>query len=231
MTIASPIRPVPEWDLGQTWLTFANGTYHGVIAGVEIQKSDDDLQRYREAIETSQPDIIVETGTRAGGSALWFHREMGLQVVSIDVCPEFTKRGQPPHLGAGIDWIRGSSIANDVVEQVIPHLKGKRVMVSLDSDHHTAHVQAEIRLWSQFVTPGCYLVVEDACFDLFHLNGHTDWARVGGARIPEYGGPLDAIEKTLARPWFTTSAFWRDESLEAITPISHSPCGWWRREE
>jgi cephalosporin hydroxylase len=108
-------------------------------------------------------------------------------------------------------------------------------MVSLDSDHHSAHVQAEIDLLGrQFVTPGCYLVVEDGCFDLFARDGQIDRARVGGSRIPEFGGPLDAIERQLGGDLpnpMTADLFWRDESVEALSPVSHSPCGWWRRHE
>jgi cephalosporin hydroxylase len=101
-------------------------------------------------------------------------------------------------------------------------------MVSLDADHHSHHVQAEIYFWSHFVSPGCYLVVEDACFDAFAAAGHADWARVGGSQIPEVGGPLDAMVK---RGLFADSRFWRDTELEGRTSISHSPCGWWRKHE
>lgn len=218
------LLPVPEWDLGQTWGTFANGTFHGTIQGAEIQKCDDDLLRYTEAIDVSQPDIVVETGTRAGGSAIWF-QQMGLQVVSIDIAPQFT-RGTPNL--PGIQFIRGSSIHPDTILQVAPLLRGKRVMVSLDSDHHSAHVQVEMDTWSEFVSPGCYMVVEDGCFDLFARAGHTDWGRVGGSKIPEYGGPLHAVETTRIAQ---SSEWWRDEMLEKRTPISHSPVGWWRKHE
>lgn len=231
------LSPLSNWDLGQTWGTFAKGTFHGSLGGVEIQKSGDDLARYEEIIDISQPDIIVETGTRAGGSALWFHRALGLQVVTIDVAPAFQKlgspRAEPPYQGPGIEWVRGSSINPGVVGDVLPLLKGKRVMVSLDSDHHSVHVQAEIATWAPLVTPGCYMVVEDACFDLFARAGYPDWARVGGDRIPEYGGALDAMEKQGLgqRVHVDGRSFWRDESVEGITPISHSPCGWWRKHE
>ncbi len=227
------LSPLSNWDLEATWATFTNGTFHGVIAGLEIQKSADDLERYRELVEISQHDIVVETGTRAGGSALWFQRELGLQVVSIDIAPQFT-RGAPDTGGMGrpgVEFIVGGSIDPVVVERVLPMLRGKRVMVSLDSDHHSVHVQKEMAIWSEFVTPGCYMVVEDACFDLFARSGHPDRARVGGSMIPEQGGALDAIERLLAMPTHMASMFWRDEYLENITPVSHSPMGWWRKHE
>jgi cephalosporin hydroxylase len=218
------LRPLPNWDLGETWGTFTKGTFHGVIQGAEIQKSADDLLRYEELIDISQPDIVVETGTRAGGSAIWF-RQQGLQVVSIDIAPQFT-RGEPSQ--PGITFIRGSSIHPVVIGDVMPLIKGKRVMVSLDSDHASAHVQAEMSIWAQFVTPGCYMVVEDACFDLFDRAGQPDWARVGGNSIPEYGGTLHAIETSgIAH----SPMWWRDEALEGRTNISHSPVGYWRKHE
>lgn len=222
------LQPLPNWDLRETLRTFEEGTFHGVIGGVEIQKCDDDLDRYREIIEISQPDIVIETGTRAGGSALWFQREMGLQVISIDIAPEFT-RGVP-YSGPGIQWITSSSINLDSrnSEIVATMTRGKRVMVTLDSDHHSPHVQAEMSIWGPWVTPGCYMVVEDSCFDLFHRAGMSDRARVGGHMIPEIGGDLDAIEKS----GISMSSMWeRDEHVEARTRISHSPVGWWRKND
>lgn len=221
------LSPLPSWSADETWSTFENGTFHGLIAGVEIQKSDDDLHRYRELIEISQPDIVIETGTRAGGSAMWFHRMMGLQVVTIDVRPEWLRKG-PPLKGPGIEWMIGSSIVDQTVAAAQEHIRGKRVMVSLDSDHHSPHVQVEMAIWGPVVSPGCYLVVEDACFDMFDRLGHPEHARVGGGKIPEFGGPLHAIEHSGIEH---SSIWWRDEELEGLTNISHSPVGWWRKHE
>jgi hypothetical protein len=77
------------------------------------------------------------------------------------------------------------------------------------------------------------MVVEDACFDLFHRAGMSDRARIGGSRIPEIGGALLAIEDHVLLPDFGElhGKFWRDEALEGRTPISHSPAGWWRKHE
>ncbi len=231
--MATSLAPVPNWDTDATWATFENGNFHGMIGGLEIQKSADDLERYRELVEISQPDVIVETGTRAGGSAVWFQRELGLQVVSIDRSPQFT-RGKPRATGLGkpgIEFVIGDSADLGVAARVLPLLYGKRVMVSLDADHHEAHVVNEILLWADIVSPGCYLVVEDACFDMFARAGHPDRARVGGSRIPEEGGALAAIERTLGPGGVYADSFWRDEDVEAITPVSHSPVGFWRKHD
>lgn len=232
------LNPLESWDLGKTWNTFPSGTFHGQVMGVEIQKSDDDLERYRELVEISQPDIVIETGTRAGGSALWFHKELGLQVITIDLAPQWGSNGPPwieswgANGGPGASPIHSisgrSSIREELTHEVKPFIEGKRVMVSLDSDHHSSHVQAEMATWGPLVSPGCYMVVEDACFDAFHEFGQSDWARLGGHKIPEIGGPLDALRKSGIEH---SSVFWRDEVLESLTDISHSPCGWWRKHE
>lgn len=228
----SRLNALPSWDLPATWATFENDAFHTDHNGIELQKTLDDLDRYRELIEISQPDIVVETGTRAGGSAAWFRDEMNLRVVTIDVVPPSRRGSGPISLvgsAPGLTVVTGSSIDPNVRDAVLPLLDGKRVMVSLDADHHSVHVQAEIALWAGLVSPGCYMVVEDACFDLFDRAGFPQHARIGGAKIPEYGGALDAIERTLAMPTHLSSLFWRDEALEGRTPVSHSPAGWWRR--
>ncbi len=218
------LQPLPSWDSERTWATFTEGTFHQHIQGVELQKSADDLDRYQEAIETSQPDLVIETGTREGGSALWF-AEQGLQVITIDLLGGAGQQARNRRVHESIWYLGGYSstkLPHAEMEWIRRHCDKKRVMVSLDSDHHTPHVIDEIHLWMEFVTKGCYLVVEDACFDMWE----PDRARVGGARIPELGGPLPAIQESAEH--LLTSGFWRDEAIEGLTGISHSPVGWWR---
>lgn len=217
--------PFPEWDSAKTWETFVSGDAIGEFWGVELQKSVDDLARYHELIEISQPDVIIETGTRDGGSALWFRHTENLEVISIDLAPRAVLLPETE----GIHWVTGSSstqLRPDQLATIAEVVQGKRVMVSLDSDHHAPHVVDEIFLWRQFVTEGCYLVIEDACFDMWKERPTTERARVGGARIPELGGPLVAINEAQAH--LTNAGFWRDAALETLSPISHSPVGWWR---
>lgn len=219
------LLPLPSWSKEQTWATFETGFFHGFVGEVELQKCAEDLDRYDELIQISQPDLIIETGTRAGGSALWFESR-GLQVITIDINPEAGAQARKQKPQANIHYVIGSSINIGRWPDFESMVKGKRVMVSLDSDHLSPHVQAEIGMLAQFVTPGCYLVVEDACFDMFE----PEKARKGGWGIPQYGGPLDAVNKS-ELVWSRASGFWRDEALEGMYPVSHSPCGWWRRND
>lgn len=183
---------------------------------VPMWKSAPDLARYRRIVEDTRPEVVVETGTRWGGTAAWFADTFGVQVITVDVASAPDIRDWP-----GITAVIGSSIAPEIVARVTGMVAGRRCMVTLDSDHHFPHVQAEIRAYGPLVSPGCYLVVEDALGDLVE----PDEARRFGARIPEEGGALPAIEAELiGRPEWV-----RDLDVEGLDPVSHSPFGWWRR--
>lgn len=230
------VFPLPSWDGQGTRDTFLDGTYRTQLPvdalnrrrggqfefGIEIQKHRADLLRYEEAVRSTAPEVIVETGTREGGSARWFHEHLGLRVMSVDI--------QRPHLRwvppsvPGVVYVRGSSVDPNVVDMAALWSAGRRTMVTLDSDHHAPHVVEEIRFWAPLVSPGCHLVIEDGCFDVWE----PQWATIGGSDIPRVGGPLAAINKMLGV--LLDLGFVRDEHIEGRYPISHSPCGWWRRD-
>lgn len=127
--------------------------------GVQVIKFPTDFTLYAEVIYKNKPDFIIETGTKFGGSSLFFADMLSLftengKVISIDNNPKST----PIH--PRIEYMRGSSSDRGVVEQVRKKVSGK-VMVVLDSDHRSFHVKRELRLFNDMVTQGQYLVVED----------------------------------------------------------------------
>jgi cephalosporin hydroxylase len=183
---------------------------------VPMWKSAPDLDRYRHIIEATRPEVVVETGTRWGGTAAWLADTFGVQVITVDIADAPAIRDWP-----GVTAVIGSSIAPEIVARVTELVEGRRCMVSLDSDHHFGHVLAEIRAYAPLVSSGCYLVVEDALGDLVK----PEEARRFGARIPEEGGALPAIEAEL----FDRPGWVRDLDVEGMSPVSHSPFGWWRR--
>jgi cephalosporin hydroxylase len=153
--------------------------------GTPAQKCPLDLWIYQELLFEKRPDLIIETGTYDGGSALFFASLCDLLgdgvVVTIDIEP---RQGRPAH--QRINYLTGSSTAPEIVEQVRSLAAGKAsVLVVLDSDHRRDHVLAELRAYGEFVTSGSYLVVEDT-----NVNGHPV--------APEHGpGPLEAVERFL----------------------------------
>jgi cephalosporin hydroxylase len=152
--------------------------------GVPLQKSPLDCWIYQEIITELRPDLIVETGTDLGGSALFFASICDLvrhgQIVSIDI------RTPPRMAHERIRFIQGDSTSEDVLAQVRTMTRqSTRTMVILDSDHSKSHVHRELDRYREFVTVGSYLVVEDT-----NVNGHPV--------MPEHGpGPFEAVQEFL----------------------------------
>lgn len=172
------------------------------------RKTSEDLDRYAQVLDRTRPDLIVETGTQTGGSALWFARR-GVDVVTVDinldqVAPEARAQQR-------IMWLLGSSTARAVVDAVHQiAAQYRRVMVVLDSDHRAPHVRRELLAYSDLVSPGCYLVVED---------GICRW-------LPGWlSSPLDAIEDLLV----DDHRFIEDTTIEEMHPVTMFPRGWWWR--
>lgn len=187
-------------------------------AGVPVWKTVDDMDRYRRVIGATSPDVIVEAGTRWGGFAAWLADTFDVEVVTIDVDTEVEGR---PESWPGVTFVAGSTIDPAVTTGVARLVDGRRTMVTLDSDHHAPHVEAEIRAYGPMVSAGCYLVVEDGLADLV---GREESRRFG-SQIPSRGGPLKAIARSL----IGNPAWQRDEATENLTPVSHHPAGWWIR--
>ena len=132
--------------------------------GVTTLKNVLDLWIYQEIVHETRPDVVIEIGTRYGGSALWLADLLGVvghgRVVTIDIAHpgvEFPER---------IRFVHGNSVDPAVVTAVAADCAGARAMVIADGDHSAAHVREELEAYCSFVAPGCYYVVEDAIVDV-----------------------------------------------------------------
>jgi cephalosporin hydroxylase len=144
-----------------------------------------DLWIYQELLVRTQPDVVVETGTKFGGSALFMATIMDIighgRVISVDIDPT-PERPKHPR----IDYIAGSSTEASVIAQVRKEVGADRAMVVLDSDHRSEHVYKEIIAYNSFVRIGDYLIVEDT-----NVNGHPTFQKYGP-------GPMEAVDKFLS---------------------------------
>ncbi len=180
--------------------------------GVSTQKCPLDLWVYQEILHETKPDLILETGTAHGGSAYYLASMMDLmgrgEIVTVDISPV---EGRPEH--DRITYLTGSSTAGVIVEQLEQFVDGRqRVLVILDSDHSRDHVLDELRIYSRFVTPGSYLIVEDT-----NVNGHP--------AMPEHGpGPMEALEEFLGE----TDEFEVDAAREKFF-MTFNPRGFLRK--
>jgi cephalosporin hydroxylase len=179
--------------------------------GFKSMKTPNDLWIYQEIIAETKPEVIVESGTAAGGSSYFLASLFDLmgrgEVITIDITP---RPNQPVH-----DRIRrlvGSSTAPEIVAEVRRRVGKRRTMVILDSDHSQAHVAAELEAYAGLVGPGCYIVVEDT-----NVNGHPV--------LPDHGpGPMEAVDAFLA----SRSDYEIDATRERLM-LTINPRGYLRR--
>jgi len=169
---------------GQTWL--AN---HWL--GIQTSQNPNDAWITQEIIVEQKPDVLVETGTKNGGSALiWamIMREVNpnSRVITIDIVDKTAKARELPLFKERIDFLLGSSTDPKIVKDVKHRVAGKRVMVLLDSNHSKKHVLAEIWAYAPIVPLGSYLIVQDGI-----LSGHP-------VKDEMTGGPWEAIGEFLA---------------------------------
>jgi cephalosporin hydroxylase len=179
--------------------------------GTPCFKCPMDMWIYQEILYEVKPDLIIETGTYKGGSALYLaHLCDALsfgKIVSIDIDVHI----RPPH--PRIEYVTGSSDDTQLAEKIFAqHPEAKKIMVILDSDHSEAHVARELEVFSKYVSINSYLIVEDS-----NLNGHPTYASHGP-------GPFEAIEKFLV----THPDFISDKSRERFL-MTFNPTGFLKR--
>jgi cephalosporin hydroxylase len=181
--------------------------------GHETLKCPLDMWIYQELIIATRPELIVETGTRFGGSALFMAgvcEQIGHgRVVTIDI-DEGLKGFRPPH--DRITYINGSSLDSGIHAEIASLAKDRSCLVILDSDHSCDHVLAEMRLYSPLIKTGGYMIVEDS-----NVNGHP--------ALPDFGpGPMEAIDIFLAE----TGDFEPDEDCQRFL-MTLNPRGYLKR--
>ena len=191
----------------QTW---GNTTW----LGVKVQKCPLDLWVYQEVLNEVRPDLVIETGTYAGGSALFLASCMDLldhgRVITVDIADHADR----PHHDR-ITYLTASSVDRAVVERLGDEAaRAERVLVILDSDHSRDHVLAELAVYAPLVTPASYLIVEDT-----NMNGRPVLADSGP-------GPYEAVEAFLP----DNSEFERDLSREKFF-MTFNPGGFLRRAD
>lgn len=214
-------------NTAESLATFHDERYVTKVDGVTTWKLADDLARYAEMIRRGRVEVVVETGTKWGGSALWFEAQ-GVDVITVDIDGSNSKK-RARKVAKRTIWLESDSRDAWVVEHVRDLLAARgnpRVLVSLDAEHRFSHVASEIAVWAPLVSPGSFLVVEDGIFDLAPTR--AEQAR-GGNRIPDEGGPLRAISWSLDTLDYLE--FRRDRDIETMSPVTHHVAGFWRRRD
>ncbi|MBL0160155.1 MAG: class I SAM-dependent methyltransferase [Bryobacterales bacterium] len=188
---------------------------------IQIEKSPLDLWYMQEAIEKIRPDFIVETGTYRGGSALFWANALngaGLtssRVLTVDISNYCVDAAQDPLWARYVEFFQGSSTDPAIVAKLAARVRGRKTLITLDSDHSGHHVLRELRMYSPLVSAGSYLVVEDTDMD-------------GVPTYPDsFPGPMAAVTQFLSEGG--AAQFQPDATREQMG-ITYNPGGWLRRK-
>ena len=188
--------------------------------GIPVVKTPADMWMMQQIITEVRPDYIVEAGTYCGGSALYFaHVLDGLaladaKVITIDIVDKTQAVSKLPLWRKRVEFLLGSSTDEAIVSKIRRQVRGKKVIVVLDSNHTKGHVLNELEAYAHLVSPGSYLIVEDTSIDAIPLR-------------PDFGpGPMAALLEFLDSP--AGASFSPDPTRETFLLTFH-PGGWLKR--
>jgi cephalosporin hydroxylase len=203
-----------DWSYAWDWL------------GLPIIQMPTDVQVMQEIIWSCRPQVVVETGVARGGSLILYSSILQLigegEVLGVDIDIRAHNRSaiEAHPMSKRISLIEGSSVSEDVLAEIRRHIgTAERVMVVLDSNHTHEHVLAELRLYSELVTVGQFLVVADTMVEEVPPQLH---------RPREWGpgnNPATAVRDFLA----ADDRFAPDEHVNAKLLLTSSRGGYLRR--
>lgn len=180
--------------------------------GVQALKNPLDAWVYREIIYDLKPDVIVEIGNAFGGGTLSLAHTLDLIgkgiVLAVDIQHETMHPTVKQHRRVSLITGDACESIDQVKASIAP---GDTVLVIEDSSHTYANTLAVIRAYSEIVTPGSYLIVEDS-----HLRHGFDYG--------EATGPYEAIETFVTE----NPDFESDRSKESFF-ITFNPKGYLKR--
>jgi cephalosporin hydroxylase len=145
------------YESGHTW-------HYTHFLGVGMMKCPNDIWMYQDLMTKLRPQIVIETGTYQGGSALWFAflmdmlRIEGGKVLTIDI-KDYRKTWMVEH--PRITFLDGNSVEPEIVDYVMQSWPDGPALVVLDSDHSADHVYNELSVYAPLLRVGDWLVVED----------------------------------------------------------------------
>jgi len=175
------------------------GWYLQSWLGVPIWQLADDLMLLQRIVAGIRPALIVETGTKYGGSALFFASMLELldlpqsRIITVDLCEtEAARQVLTSHrLGRYVQERLVASSLDPAVLATVRAAAGAAegpVMVFLDDWHGGDHVLAELHAYGPFVGPDGLLIVSDTTFA--DLAGTP----VAPFRSLQHSNPRTAIE-------------------------------------
>ena len=166
----------------------AQYSYNFSWLGRPIIQYPQDMVAMQELLWQIKPDLIIETGIAHGGSLILSASMLAMidyceavetggtlnpkaghrRVLGVDIDIRAHNRAaiEAHPLAHKIDMIQGSSIAPNVIAEVIEKSKDhKRILVCLDSMHTHEHVLTELEAYAPLVSADSYCVISDTLIE------------------------------------------------------------------
>lgn len=189
--------------------------------GVGVIQYPSDLITYASLLYQVKPEVVIETGTNYGGLSVFLASVMesinpNAKVITVDIDSsrwdkEVAEGRITGKMLEKMVFVKGDSVSEPVIHQIQEHSAGKKGLVLLDSLHSSEHVLKELELYSPFVSPGSYIIVNDTHLEQMDIMGSGT-------------GPMKAVNDFLK----TTKEFTIDPKLPG-TIISCAPSGFLKR--
>lgn len=150
--------PVPVIDAMQ------GGVLRMTYRNIPCMKNPFDMALYLLLMQRLKPRTVVEIGTFAGGSALWFadalsaQRIEGARVVSVDIDPQVAFQDARITLLTGSAHALGKVLGPDLLSTL-----AHPWLVIEDSSHFYEDSLAVLEFFRPTLHSGDYVVVEDGC--------------------------------------------------------------------
>ena len=206
-------------------------SYNFSWLGRPIIQYPQDMVAMQELLWEVKPDLIIETGIAHGGSLIFYASILELIAtctghegkvlgIDIDIRPHNRKAVEEHPLFKRISMIQGSSIAPEVIAQVVERAKGhKRIIVCLDSNHTHDHALAELEAYAPLASVGSYCVVFDTLIE-----------DMGEGAYPDRSWGVGNNPKTAVWQYLKTHAeFEINKSIDNKLLISVAPDGYLKR--
>lgn len=153
-----------------TW----GGVFQNKWYGISSLQNPLDVWITQEIMFEVKPDVIVECGTYQGGSAiLWATILKNIvpdsRIITIDIKDVRDPAAKVHPLAVeSVDFLLGSSTDPKIVAEVKSRVKGKKVLLILDSLHTRDHVLDELNSYWDIVEVGSYILVQDTVYPKGH---------------------------------------------------------------
>ncbi len=158
--------------------------YEPTWLGIPVIQYPGDMVMMQELIWKVRPEVIVETGLAHGGTAVLHVSLLELlgrgKVISVEIdIRQYNKVAIKSHpLSHRIEMVQGSSVDPETVAEVTRRIgDGRKVLVTLDSNHSCDHVLKELEFYSPLVSEASYIVAMDGAQALVHdiPRGKAEW--------------------------------------------------------